>query len=104
MKNPMRCKTKQRKGSRPMKILGYRRITANANSLGSRKTPGEINDHPGRHGDRTEFGLSPSKIGRALSETKAPFAFTTRSGWRALTLAAILGHRRLKLRLFVQQR
>src|SRR5437867_6639507 len=42
----MRCKTKQRKGSRPDKILGYRRITANENSPGSRRNPGEINDHP----------------------------------------------------------
>jgi hypothetical protein len=41
----MRCKTKQRKGSRPDKILGYRRITANENSPGIRRNPGEMNDH-----------------------------------------------------------
>ena len=42
----MRCKTKQREGSRPDKILGYRRITANENSPGFRRNLGEINDHP----------------------------------------------------------
>ena len=43
----MRCKTKQRKGSRPDKILGYRRITANENSPGIRPACGtdEMNDH-----------------------------------------------------------
>src|SRR5206468_12530842 len=41
----MRCKTKQRKGSRPTKILGYRRITANENSPGIRRNPDEMNDH-----------------------------------------------------------
>jgi hypothetical protein len=46
MKNPMRCKTKQRKGSRPVRILGYRRTMANENSPGSRRNPGEMNDHP----------------------------------------------------------
>ena len=44
----MRCKTKQRKGSRPDLILGYRRTTANENSLGIRPACGtdEMNDHP----------------------------------------------------------
>ena len=44
----MRCKTKQRKGSRPDKILGYRRITANETSTGhSSRACGtdEMNDH-----------------------------------------------------------
>src|SRR6476646_4053548 len=43
----MRCKTKQRKGSRPDKILGYRRTTANENSPGIRSAfgTGEMNDH-----------------------------------------------------------
>jgi hypothetical protein len=42
----MRCKTKQRKGSRPDLILGYRRTTANENSPGIRRNPDEMNDHP----------------------------------------------------------
>src|SRR5438876_12357467 len=41
----MRCKTKQRKGSRPDKILGYRRTTANENSPSIRRNPDEMNDH-----------------------------------------------------------
>jgi hypothetical protein len=41
----MRCKTKQRKGSRPDKILGYRRTTANESSPGIRRNPDEMNDH-----------------------------------------------------------
>src|SRR6266487_994283 len=41
----MRCKTKQRKGSRPVKILGYRRTTANESPPGIRRNLGEMNDH-----------------------------------------------------------
>ena len=43
----MRCKTKQRKGSRFDFILGYRRTTANENSPGIRPACGadEMNDH-----------------------------------------------------------
>jgi len=41
----MRCKTKQRKGSRPDLILGYRRTTTNENSPGIRRNPDEMNDH-----------------------------------------------------------
>src|SRR5438132_4350780 len=46
MKNPMRCKTKQRKGQPARLILGYRRIAANESSSDSWRNPGEINDHP----------------------------------------------------------
>ena len=42
----MRCKTKQRKGSRLDTILGYRRITADENSQGIRRNLDEMNDHP----------------------------------------------------------
>ncbi len=42
----MRCKTKQRKGSRPDLILGYRRTTFRDCGTGSWRNPGEINDHP----------------------------------------------------------
>ena len=44
----MRCKTKQRKGSRPDRILGYRRTTANESSQGARRNLSEMNDHPSR--------------------------------------------------------
>ena len=46
----MRCKTKQRKGSRSAQILGYRRITRRAAVMTAERSrasaqPGEINDH-----------------------------------------------------------
>ncbi len=55
----MRCKTKQRKGSRPDLILGYRRTTANENSPGIRPACGtdEMNDHPVEHGDADRIRL-----------------------------------------------
>src|SRR4030095_16039207 len=42
------CGARQNRGraAGPLKILGYRRITANESSPGSRRKPGEINDHP----------------------------------------------------------
>ena len=44
----MQCKTKQRKGSRPDKILGYRRTTSRTCGTGIRRNLDEMNDHQSR--------------------------------------------------------
>ena len=69
----MRCKTKQRKGSRPVLILGYRRITVP--QLRDRAL-GEIRERqmiiPADKLAATEFGLSPSKYEGRFRKRRRP--------------------------------
>jgi hypothetical protein len=77
----MRCKTEQRMGSRPDKILGYRRTTANESSSGIRPACGadEMNDH--------QVATATDRIRLIAIETvkgafgnEAPFALLWRAG------------------------
>ena len=85
----MRCKTKQRKGSRPDpprrlsgSILGYRRITVlSRRSMTAEASSGvpqrrdEINDHPPEEIRETEFGLLPSKYEGRFRKRRRPSLF-----------------------------
>src|SRR5438477_12055299 len=56
-------------------ILVYRRITANENSPGIRRNPGEINDHRPGEIRETEFGLPPSKYEGRFRKRRRPSLF-----------------------------
>jgi hypothetical protein len=75
---PHAVQDKTEEGQPARLIPGYRRITANESSSDSRRNQGEINDHRGRHGDRTEFGLSPSKYEGRFRKRRRPSLFATR--------------------------
>src|SRR5205814_8722060 len=63
-------------GGQPVRlILGYRRITANENSPGIRRNPGEINDHRPEEIRETEFGLPPSKYEGRFRKRRRPSLF-----------------------------
>src|SRR5262249_34329092 len=64
----MRCKTKQRKGSRPDLILGYRRITVprvRDRAFVPHCGTGEMNDHP----SSTLLSAGPDRIRLIAIET-----------------------------------
>src|SRR6476469_10086358 len=78
----MRCKTKQRKGSRLDLILGYRRTTTNENSPGIRPACGadEMNDHQVATATQQNAAYRHRNYGGRFRKRRRPSLFQATDG------------------------